>query len=105
VLRHRSPPVAAEADESECGEHGHLARIITRTPSVCVQSCRYIKYCPDSSALKQIAPIWRDELAADNIRDNYDHKDKERGDWEEVGDDTEVVLEVEQQGHKSTFNS
>jgi hypothetical protein len=32
---------------------------------------------------------------ANDLRDNDDHEDEERGDGEEVRDDTEVVLEVE----------
>jgi hypothetical protein len=40
---------------------------------------------------------------ADNLRDNNDQEDKERGYSKEAGDDTEIVLEVEQQGHKNTF--
>jgi hypothetical protein len=40
-------------------------------------------------------PIWTD---------SDDHEDEDRGDWEEVGDDTEIVLEVEQLGHKNTFS-
>jgi hypothetical protein len=58
-----------------------------------------------TSAPQQTSPLWRDELAADDLCDNDDHEDEERGDWKEVWDDTEVMLEAEQQGHKNTFSS
>jgi hypothetical protein len=33
------------------------------------------------------------ELMVNDLRDNGEHEDEEHGDWEEVGDDTEFVLE------------
>jgi hypothetical protein len=50
------------------------------------------------------SPLCRDELATD-LRDIDDHEDEEHGDWEELGDDTEIMIEVQKQGHRKTFSS